>query len=399
MLNDYRRELARLSKEGPLRDGTDAVIAYLLEATPFLVEYQRVQETLPFDTHPSGVTHHMGPWTENIRNALRKCNKLHQEFQERFMVQLLKTIEIPVTCGECNTPNSIVRVTEIAAYVCSKCGVEIPYYVPENGGGLNIMDSLDRNPGVYRYNPKSYFRKYLNELQGNHNGHWSRKLLDNLTRDFEQHHIAVDLISPHITLAALKRLRQPRFYACRWALTHHFNSTYTPLKLTDSTVEALLTIFSRLMNKFVEIVNRLNLNRRNLPSYPYFTQQTLRYLGFTEEATRVQTLKSSKRRALQCLLLNEFFKGLGTSFRCTVVPEGTPVHTTNRASRRPISRRRKQRALRTCRKRKMTARMTARKRRSKKRCPAYRFSIKEKKILRFIGKTKAAYLNKHRVVT
>lgn len=301
---------SEMETSGPRQDNT---IEFLLTVQPLLHRYSTAAL---FIARNQFIAHPIGKITPQIQQALDVCEQVHQEFLQRFSPSdaLRTPIETyPIVCDSCGALSSFVDVHKDATLVCVECGMSIRYYIAHGRNALSHMDQLIRAPASYTYQPIKYFRKILEETQGIHHGRLPPKLISDLQHDLKIHSIKIHEIRPELIYASLKRLRQPQYYPCRWALTKRLNPYYTPIRMPDDLIDQLFALFQGMITRFPSVIKKLGLRRKNLPSIPYFAKDSLLYLGYPHFAKEFSALKSLKRHRIQTLILKIVFISLNVS--------------------------------------------------------------------------------------
>lgn len=311
--------------ESAMEGGGDdqSLLSFLMECAPLMATYAQAQQTIATRHHtPHPSANEVCPL--DVQHALRACHNVHLEFLQKFVVGHPKTPHsivsssssqppAPGSCSECQTLSSIVEVEDDATWVCTTCGAVQSYGSFARNGGFGIDESNRRQRGSskpYRYDPNAYFRRSLNEVQGIHTCVLPAALLAKCRADIRKRYIDVSHVGPNTTRAILKRVKESRYYRCRWALAKKLNPTYEPIRLSSSTMDRMMALFRGMTIRFPHLIKKLNLNRKILPNYPTFTRRALLFLGFPKEAAIFKPLKSHKRKRLQFMLLDLIFMDL-----------------------------------------------------------------------------------------
>lgn len=294
--------------------GGENVTDFLLEVCPLLRRYEQAKHitgrshTIAHPARTAGL--HQRTACEST--ALTTCYEVHQEFLRRFspsQAVRLRSTGLPTTCDSCQARSTMVDDRSHAILVCTQCGVSQRYYFPKDGG-LTYQQSRDRAPPAYQYQPLAYFRRCLEETQGEHRGRIPPQLVQTLREDFQQRDIPLHQVTPALTKNALQRNKKPQFYPCRWTITKLVNPHYTLIHIPQALMAQLLALFTGLMARYRDTVHKLRLQRKNLPSYPLLAQRFLQHLGHPDLAEAFGTLKSQKRHDLQMYLVNTILTSL-----------------------------------------------------------------------------------------
>lgn len=300
---------------GKTPDEEDPSISFLLQVAPLLHRYETAKQKI--NAHHT-IAHHQGDTcpparTADIEQALQDCFDIHQEFLQRFcpsQAVVPPPTGLPVQCPGCHQPSTFVDIRESASYNCTSCGLVEPYSFPAGKESLSYADQHNRAPSPYMYRPDVYFRKILDEAQGLHRGSFPPELLPQLDADLKKRHVCTRDISPTEIRAALKRLRKPEFYPCRWYLAMRLNSSFQPISIPHPVMQQCLALFSGMRKQFPRVIQLLHLHRTNLPSYPFLAQQMLLQLGYPQFAAVFGSLKSEKRHRIQSIILTMIFVAL-----------------------------------------------------------------------------------------
>lgn len=286
-----------------------ATVDFLLKVAPMLLHYEEAKRkiaTYQLIAHPQSTD------CLEINEALTTCFEIHQDFLRQFSPKdAVRTHHgFPTHCKECGSFNSFVDDRATATYPCTVCGLVIRYDIAMGKNCMSHADQLIRAPCSYMYDPNKYFRKCLEESQGIHRGSFPAELLTSLRTDFRIRGIPSYAIVPSLVRESLKRLRRPIFYPCRWALAKRLNKSYAPMRLPYELIERLAALFRGMTCQFPNVIKKLRLRRKNLPSIPTFAQAALLHWGYPQFATEFTALKSEPRQKLQSLILKMIFVAL-----------------------------------------------------------------------------------------
>lgn len=387
-----KRETVSYFESGMDGGSDDTLVQFLLECAPMLARYAQAKEQIHGGRDDIPHPHHerVTP-NPKVTQALQTCHQIHQEFIMRYVRSTPTSctappITIPTTCEGCLTTSTMVDDMDGATYTCTTCGQQKSYGIAADGG--YAFDDQKKGSVPYMYDPNVYFGKCLDEAQSVHKGILPWTLLRDLRDDFQKRNIQYHAVKPDVVRAALKRLGKPRYYHCRWAITKQINPTYVPLELSGHIVQKLKALFRGMLVRFPRIVAMLGMRRKNLPSYPFFTQQGLLFLKCPVEARAFRALKSHKRHQLQSMLLQMIF--LDFDHKIMAIPLSSPIrirvrHTTHSmgparprfgTSKPPSNRHHHSRQ-------KQKQKQAQRRKTAIQKIQDYPFSAQEKRVLRF----------------
>lgn len=309
--NQLEKELFIAAGDASSADDGSSMMSFLIECAPVLAAYEKWKSKIDF-RHTIAHYIHDTPLPPEVRDALQQCHQIHLYFLQSMGECTREEFnsECPSYCPSCLAPSTLVDVTKEAAYVCTKCYISHPYSIPRFGGGKNYADiRLDRErPGGYIYNPLHYLKiKIIQEAQGIHSVPFPPELLRRLSDDFLIRTIPRSLITPKVMRTALRHIKSPQYYYCRWALTKHFNPAFEPIRIPEDTQQQLHALFLGMTSRFPHIVRSFGLTRKNLPSYPTFVNRALLYLNLPDLARTFAPLKSFAQQQLQNFILDSIF--------------------------------------------------------------------------------------------
>lgn len=316
-----------------------AMIEFHLTNASFMARHERARQSLPDISLSSNcIPYARAPMSASTIRALQECYNAHQAFlryHNHSSDNVLPQDE-SVVCTVCG--GILVRVEDSAINVCTACGFQVRYHFASDGG-LTYEARQAVAPTAYKYDPRAYFRKCLDEVQGLHRGAFPRWLIRELTADFSYRRMMTSHITPDDVLDALRRIRAPRYYPCRWALTKKLNPSFILPEFSYSFLAHLEQIFQDILTHYSGIVHELQLNRKNLPSYPYLIHEILIHLHHSHDAVFFKPLKCPLRqkyqhRLIHCIL-HHILPDLPSRTTTTTTPSPPPLRPIDPVSTPP----------------------------------------------------------------
>lgn len=273
---------------------------FLLDAVPLYSKYTKLAQHA----------------TDQDKDTLSQLQSIYEEFQEKFddsyMQRRRHTKErtrpkqhSDTDCLDCGRTNCKV-VCETGNLVCTQCGIEEPHVLDER---KPFNENVTRRREIpYRYKPSSYLKERLQCIQGMQRSQPPPSMITRVRDHVISTNIPLSAVTPQIVRAALREIRQPRYYKHQWWLAHKLNPDYHLMKISEHLQDKILALFGGCYRRIHLQLKARKIRRRNFISYPLFLRCVFEHLGYPQAAKEFAAIKGKANNATQRDMLHALLR-------------------------------------------------------------------------------------------
>lgn len=296
MLVSYQRKLNCIEKTGNQVELQE----FLLDAIPFLNAYH------------------------GLKSDDRSREQLTCEFQKAFNCQEgIRSKQVFAdqpsnSCTECKTSNSLILDSRNAIIVCTECGIQSEYSIPDGKASLPHADRITLPSSVYTYKPLSHFADLLRNVEARNTRIVPLSAFESIKHQFEQLRVSPERITPHFVKEIMRELRLCKYYENVQQITHRLNPQYKLVRIPEKRILILKSMFREVYPRFFRNAKKVDRCRKNFLSYPYCAYKFSELCGWEEYLPLFPLLKSREKLRAQDAILRLIFDELGWTWFDTV---------------------------------------------------------------------------------
>jgi hypothetical protein len=288
-------------KEFDARGAEEEKIAYLLEAAPYLKEFDAIVEDTGAETlHTPG-----DPSNMPLENFITMTDGSHSKRRE-VLVRYLEEVEhIPVdvgklgshfepACSECG--GRLVTCQDQSSLVCTQCGLT-KQYLEEGTRGLSYDEEVSRATKTqFSYKRLTHLVQWIDSLQAKENTTIPDDVVDAVRNEFRKHRLTSKSdITPQRVKTFLKKLNLSRWYEHINHIVNLINGA-PAVRLPQELEERLKVMFLTIQRPFETHRPK---NRKNFFSYAYVLYKLCQLLGEDQYLPLFPLLKSVEKLRAQ----------------------------------------------------------------------------------------------------
>ena len=291
----------RLS-EFDARGAEDEKIAYLLQAAPFLKEYDDVVE------ERTEVQRHLPVLQNNassLENFVTMTDGQHAKRQD-ILVRYLEEVEhVPVdvgningrletSCSECG--GDLARIQDISALVCMGCGLS-KQYLELGMRSISYDEEVSRDTkSQFSYKRLTHLTQWIDSLQAKENTTIPDEVINAVRNEFKKHRLTSksDITTQRVKMF-LKKLNLSRWYEHTNNIVNLINGA-PALRLPQDLEDRLKQMFLEIQHPFEKHRPK---NRKNFFSYAYVLYKLCQLLGEDQYLPLFPLLKSVEKLRAQ----------------------------------------------------------------------------------------------------
>ena len=277
---------------------TEAEVAYMLDALPYIKEYTRGGQRVANDPP---VAQALGGFVQITRTDNR-----HEGFQQYMadvervheaMVALPRhrthvgQREVDVVCPQCDV--GMVLNGREAEALCMRCGMARPYMdISEHG--LTFDQEIEQTSIVasFAYKRLNHFTEWLNSLQARENTEIPGEVLEAVRAEFKKEGASKrGDIKPAKVRGFLKKLKLNKWYEHTHAICNAINGVPAP-KIPQHLENTLKRMFNAIQEPFEK---HKPPSRKNFLSYSFTLYKFCQLLGEDEYLQYFPLLKSAEK--------------------------------------------------------------------------------------------------------
>lgn len=285
------------------RGAEDEKIAYLLEAAPFLKEYDALLEDEPHEPEPVAPMDKTNAST--LEHFITMTDGSHARRREILVRYLGEVERIPVdvgrigshvetACSECN--GRLVTHQDQSALVCTGCGLS-QQYLELGMRSISYDEEVARDTkSQFSYKRLTHLTQWIDSLQAKENTTIPDDVVDAVRNEFKKHRLTVKSdITPERVKMFLKKLNLSRWYEHTNHIANLINGA-PAMRLPQDLEERLKVMFLQIQHPFEKHRPK---NRKNFFSYAYVLFKLCQLLGEDQYLPLFPLLKSVEKLRAQ----------------------------------------------------------------------------------------------------
>ena len=295
-------------EEFDARGAEDEKIAYLLEAAPFLKEYDTIaddDDDEPAEEEPLTTAAVSGSGAVPLENFITMTHGSHTKRRE-ILVRYLEEVEhIPVdvgkvgshvetVCEECGGRLGTYR--DQSCLICEECGLT-KQYLEMGVRGLSYDEEVSRaTKSQFSYKRLTHLIQWIDSLQAKENTTIPDDVINAVRNEFKKHRLTSKSdITPQRVKAFLKKLNFSRWYEHTNHIVNLINGA-PALRLPQELENQLKVMFLAIQHPFETHRPK---NRKNFFSYAYVLYKMCQLLGEDQYLPLFPLLKSTEKLRAQ----------------------------------------------------------------------------------------------------
>lgn len=216
------------------------------------------------------------------------------------------------SCEHCGEGTLRKQPTE-STYVCDTCG-HSSAYVESTSSTLGYNDEQCSDYASFSYKRVNHFQEWLNATQAKESTEVPPKVIEDVMSILYEQRLAADDISPEKVRAALKQLKQRRFYE-NTQLIYSLITGKTPPRFTSSQEELLRNMFLSIQAPFDK---HCPPERKNFLSYSFVLFKFVELLGLDSFKSNFSLLKGKDKLFKQDVIWRGICADLNWEFIASV---------------------------------------------------------------------------------
>ena len=280
----------------------DDKIAYLLNAAPFLQEYDALADE---DQDGDTLHTHGDPKNTPLENFITMTDGSHTKRRE-ILVRYLEEVEhIPVDTGKAGSSvdslcsgcgGRLVICQDQSSLVCLQCGTT-KQYLEMGTRGLSYDEEVSRaTKSQFSYKRLTHLIQWIDSLQAKENTTIPDDVVDAVRNEFKKHRLTSKSdITPQRVKAFLKKLNFSRWYEHTNHIVNLINGV-PAVRLPHELEDTLKIMFLAIQRPFETHRPK---NRKNFFSYAYVLYKLCQLLGEDQYLPLFPLLKSVEKLRAQ----------------------------------------------------------------------------------------------------
>lgn len=292
----------------------NAEVQYMLEAAPFIREYNEYQVSDPEpqrkQSAPKGSLHNffVVNSSSNRNDVLQRY--LH-EVEKKCRPELVDRASSArdLVCERCDV--ALLVCARDAELVCPQCGV-LQHYMDMSSACLTYEETWSRDVvSSFAYKRMNHFTEWLNSLQAKENTDIPDEVIEAVKAEFKKARTTTrGEIKPTKVREFLKKLKLNKYYEHVHHICNQLNGCPAP-KLPPALEDRLKKMFAEIQRPFEK---HCPPTRKNFLSYSYTLYKFCELLGEDQYLQYFPLLKSSEKLYLQDQIWRNICKELGWEF-------------------------------------------------------------------------------------
>ena len=289
---------------------------YIVETTSCLEEYKNILKT-PIKLNFMGKKVDPGE-SDKKSEITEKYLKIANKYTTKSNTNIQSDIKLE--CDNCNNKKSF-DIIDNYVYVCVECGNQIDVFLYTKS--YKDTDRVNIS-AKYTYDRKVHFRDCINQYQGKQNSTIDKKVYEDLTREFERHHLLHEgsgqerfsKITKDNVLMFLKELQYTKHYENVNLI--HYNLTGIKPPDLSNIEDKLLDYFDTLTDLYDKRYKcDRKIDRKNFINTQYVLYQFLNRHKFPCKKEDFNILKTIDRKSFHDDICIGLFAELGWNFSHT----------------------------------------------------------------------------------
>lgn len=286
---------------------------YMLDAIPFIKEYNAGGEDAPRAAHVPGTLDGFVVVTTstNRNNVLQRYLADVEKLPEaRTQVEIAgRRASAGMVCRRCDEP--LLLNAREAEMVCTSCGTSVTY-MDMSSACLTYDETWSRDiVSSFAYKRMNHFTEWLNALQAKENTEIPEAVIEAVKAEFKKTRATTrGEIRPTRVREFLKKLKLNKWYEHVHTICNALNGCPAP-KLPPALEDRLKAMFAEIQAPFEK---HCPPTRKNFLSYSYVLSKMCELLGEDQYLPYFPLLKSSEKLYLQDQIWRNICRELGWEF-------------------------------------------------------------------------------------
>lgn len=302
------------------RGAEDEKIAYLLQAAPYLKEYDDIgDDDGTIDDAPKST---WDPNASALDSFITTTEGFHAKKRE-ILVRYLGEVEhiavdvgkigshVESACDECG--GRLVTHLDLSALVCTQCGVS-HQYIETGMRSISYDEEVTRDTkSQFSYKRLTHLTQWIDSLQAKENTNIPDELVDAVRQEFKKHRLTSKSdITPQRVKSFLKKLNMSRFYEHTNHIVNIINGA-PALRIPQDLEDRIKIMFLQIQHPFERHRPK---QRKNFFSYGYVLYKLCQLLGEDEYLPLFPLLKSIEKLRVQ----DDIWKNICAELKWEFIP-------------------------------------------------------------------------------